>query len=67
MFNHEDLIKEFLEFNKNDSKKLEFYKELITPGYEILANIPSPRFIKSHFPLSLLPNVLKSGCKVLLI
>ncbi|XP_011494897.1 PREDICTED: sulfotransferase family cytosolic 1B member 1 [Ceratosolen solmsi marchali] len=67
MFNHEELTKEFIEFNKNDPKKQEFCKELAKPGYEVLANYPSPRFIKSHFPLSLLPNILKSKCKIVYV
>lgn len=29
--------------------------------------LPSPRFIKSHLPFDLLPNVLDSGCKVVYV
>lgn len=64
MFNHPELTKEFLELNKNDLKKQEFCEEIAKPGYQVLANMPSPRFIKSHLPFSLLPNLLNSGCKV---
>lgn len=30
-----------------------------------LAEAPSPRFIKTHLPMSFFPSMLKSGCKVL--
>lgn len=36
------------------------------PGYEVLAEMPSPRFIKSHFPFSMLPSeLLDIDCKVI--
>lgn len=31
---------------------------------DFVQNQPSPRFIKSHFPLDLLPTVIKNNCKV---
>ncbi|XP_014215952.1 sulfotransferase family cytosolic 1B member 1-like [Copidosoma floridanum] len=67
MFHHPELTKEFLEHNKLDAKKQELCKELAKPGYEVLANMPSPRFIKSHFPFSLIPNVVNSGCKMIYV
>lgn len=64
MFNHPELTEEFIELNENDKEKKEFCRKIAEPGYEVLQNIPSPRFIKSHFPFSLLPGILNVGCKV---
>lgn len=64
MFNHPKLIDEVIKMNEGDKAKVELCKTLPKPGYEILAKMPSKRFIKSHFPFSLLPNILDSGCKV---
>ncbi|XP_031780670.1 sulfotransferase 1C4 [Nasonia vitripennis] len=35
--------------------------------YETARSMPSPRFIKTHFPLSLVPNILKSDCKTIYV
>ncbi|XP_001603070.1 sulfotransferase 1E1 [Nasonia vitripennis] len=67
MFNHPEVTKELLEMNKDDLKKQELCEEIAKPGYEVLASLPSPRFIKSHFPFSLLPNLLNSGCKIIYV
>ncbi|XP_066585148.1 sulfotransferase 1E1-like [Prorops nasuta] len=67
MFNHPEVTKEFLEMNKFDSKKKELVLEIAKPGYEVLEVAPSPRFIKSHFPFSLLPGILESGCKIVYV
>ena len=64
MFNHPEVTRTLLEWNKGDVSKQQLCKEIARPGYEVLDALPSPRFIKSHFPLSLLPNILDSGCKV---
>lgn len=32
--------------------------------YEAARLMPSPRLIKTHFPLDLVPNILQSDCKV---
>ncbi|XP_076755266.1 sulfotransferase 1E1 [Xylocopa sonorina] len=67
MFYHPEVMEEFLKVNEGDKKKEEFCKRIAEPGYEVVANITGKRFIKSHFPFSLLPNVLESGCKVIYI
>ncbi|KAG6800257.1 estrogen sulfotransferase [Apis mellifera caucasica] len=67
MFNHPEVTREFLELNKGDKDKEELCKKIAQPGYDILEKIPSKRFIKSHFPFSLLPNILESGCKIIYI
>lgn len=64
MFNHPEVTKTLLEWNKGDVSKQQLCKEIARPGYEVLDSFSSPRFIKSHFPFSLLPNILDSGCKV---
>ena len=64
LFNHPEVTKEFLERNNESAEKKNLFKEFAIPGYEVFDKMPSPRFIKSHFPLSSVPNVLKSGCKV---
>jgi hypothetical protein len=62
---HEELTAELLKLNAGDSEKLEIVKGLSQPGYEMLNEIKSPRFIKTHFPFSLLPpNLPDVGCKV---
>jgi hypothetical protein len=51
--------------NAGDPEKLDLVEEISRPGYEMLNEMKSPRFIKTHFPLSLLPpNLLDVGCKV---
>ena len=64
MFNHPEVIDEIIKMNEGDKAKVELCETLSEAGYEVLAKMPSKRFIKSHFPFSLLPNILDSGCKV---
>lgn len=51
--------------NKDDEEKQQLCREIAKPGYDIVASIPSPRFIKTHFPFSLLSGILDVGCKVI--
>jgi hypothetical protein len=56
---------ELLKMNAGDAEKLDLVEQISRPGYEVLNEMKSPRFIKTHFPLSLLPpNLLDVGCKV---
>jgi len=56
---------ELLKMNAGDSEKLDLVQQISQPGYEVLNAMKSPRFIKTHFPISLLPpNLLDVGCKV---
>jgi len=58
---------ELLKLNAGDSEKLDIIQQISQPGYEVLNAMKSPRFIKTHFPISLLPpNLLDVGCKVTL-
>ncbi|XP_033211653.1 sulfotransferase 1E1-like [Belonocnema kinseyi] len=67
MFNHPEVTRTLLEWNKGDVSKQQLCKEIARPGYEVLDAFSSPRFIKSHFPFSLLPNILDSGCKIVYV
>ncbi|XP_043273832.1 sulfotransferase 4A1-like [Venturia canescens] len=67
MFNHPEVTQEFVKLNEGDKEKKKLCKEISKPGYEVLENLLSPRFIKSHFPLSLLPGILDTGCKIIYV
>lgn len=67
LFNHPEVTREFLNMNKHDKVKQQFCREIAKPGYEVIAEMQSPRFIKSHFPFSMLPGILKVGCKVVYV
>lgn len=67
LFNHSEVTSEFLENNKDDPIKQQLCLDIAKPGYEIVAAIPSPRFIKTHFPFSMLPGLLDVGCKIVYV
>ncbi|XP_057321879.1 sulfotransferase 1C4-like [Microplitis mediator] len=67
MFNHPEVTQEFIKLNEGDLEKQELCKKISLPGYQVLSELPSPRFIKSHFPLSLLPGILDVGCKIIYV
>ncbi|XP_032675693.1 sulfotransferase 1C4-like [Odontomachus brunneus] len=67
LFNHPELTREFLEMNKGNAEKEQLCRQIAKPGYEVVASMPSPRFIKSHFPFSLLPGILNVGCKIVYV
>ncbi|KYN35407.1 Sulfotransferase 1C4 [Trachymyrmex septentrionalis] len=69
LFNHPEVTQEFLLFNKDDTVKQQLCREIALPGYKVIAEMPShtPRFIKSHFPFSMLPGLLDVGCKIVYI
>ncbi|KAL0894132.1 hypothetical protein ABMA27_014169 [Loxostege sticticalis] len=52
---------------KGDEEKLKIFESISSPGSEMVANLPSPRFIKSHLPLSLLPPSLLDTTKVVYV
>lgn len=58
----EESLKKFLEMSKND---LESSDIIIEPNY--IDALPSPRYIKSHLPLSCLPPNLVDRCKVVYV
>ena len=62
---HDEITADLLKLNAGDSEKLDLVQQISQPGYEVLNAMKSPRFIKTHFPISLLPpNLLDVGCKV---
>jgi hypothetical protein len=65
IFVNDERTAELLKMNADDPEKLDLMQEYSRPVYEVLNEMKSPRFIKSHLPLSLLPpNLLDVGCKV---
>ncbi|KAK0174643.1 hypothetical protein PV327_010397 [Microctonus hyperodae] len=67
MFNHPDVTEEFIKLNEGNLERQDLCRKISIPGYEVLNKLPSPRFIKSHFPLSLLPGILDVGCKIVYV
>ncbi|KAL1140692.1 hypothetical protein AAG570_000622 [Ranatra chinensis] len=55
--------------NENlDLKKQEMLRHITQPAYKILKDAPSPRFIKTHFPPSLLPrDIWQTGAKIIYV
>jgi len=65
LFVHDEMKAELLKLNAGDSEKVDIIQHISQPEYEVLNAMKSPRFIKTHFPISLLPpNLLDVGCKV---
>ncbi|KAL7294014.1 hypothetical protein TKK_0012585 [Trichogramma kaykai] len=50
-----------------DNAEIESLVSNIELTYEIARSMPAPRFIKTHFPLSLVPDILRSGCKIVYV
>lgn len=55
LFFHEKTKKMFLEENSNNLQNKQIIEKMSRPCYETAADMTSPRIIKTHFPLSLLP------------
>jgi hypothetical protein len=65
---HDEMTAELLKMNAGDPEKMDLVEQISRPGYEVVNEMKSPRFIKTHFPFSLLPpNLLDVGCKVSLL
>ncbi|CAK1552652.1 unnamed protein product [Leptosia nina] len=56
-----------IEENKESPARLSSVQAALLPSAQKAANIPSPRFIKSHLPLSLLPPGLLDTAKVVYV
>ncbi|XP_071445873.1 sulfotransferase 1E1-like [Hetaerina americana] len=63
----EGFQKEIVEFNNHDPECIEALEKMCEPGYEMVKKMKSPRHIKSHYPLSLLPPNLVDTCKVIYV
>ncbi|KAL4714579.1 hypothetical protein ACJJTC_006625 [Scirpophaga incertulas] len=65
LFNNKHIQEIADEYSKSDDEKKKLLAaKLKSSDVDICANKPSPRFIKSHLPLSLLPPTLLDTCKV---
>ncbi|KDR11875.1 sulfotransferase 1C4 [Zootermopsis nevadensis] len=68
LFVHDEIKSELLKLNAGNPEKLKLVEQISRPGYEVLNEMKSPRFIKTHLPFSLLPpNLLDVGCKVVYV
>ncbi|XP_046680878.1 sulfotransferase 1C4 [Homalodisca vitripennis] len=68
LFLHDETKEEFIKENESDPKKVELVEQLSKPGYQILNEMTTRRFIKTHLPFSLLPKtLLEVGCKVVYV
>ncbi|XP_071446463.1 sulfotransferase 1 family member D1-like isoform X2 [Hetaerina americana] len=63
----EEFKKEIIQKNKLDQKGEEAFRNRFTPGYETAQKMKSPRLLKSHLPMSLLPSRLLDTCKVVYV
>ncbi|XP_033231019.1 sulfotransferase 4A1-like [Belonocnema kinseyi] len=67
LVNNPEVIEEFVTMDEGNVEKREVCETLTRPAYEVLEGLSTPRFIQSHFPLSLRPSILDSGCKIIYI
>lgn len=61
----EESLKLFLEMSKKNAETFESSDIIIEPNY--IEELPSPRYIKSHLPLTCLPPTLIDQCKVVYV
>ncbi|XP_062699851.1 sulfotransferase 1C4 [Aedes albopictus] len=67
MFMHDKMKAQFLMENENPANK-EFIEQASKPAYELLDSITTRRYIKTHFPFTLLPpSIFKTGAKVIYV
>ncbi|XP_055694684.1 luciferin sulfotransferase [Lutzomyia longipalpis] len=67
-FLHPETKAELMRLNTESPQNQAFVDEISVPAYTFLPNITKRRFIKTHFPFSLLPpSVLKSGAKIIYV
>lgn len=65
---HEETKQELLQLNAGEPEKQELVEKISTPCYETLPHLQRRRFIKTHFPFSLMPpSVMEMGCKVVYV
>jgi hypothetical protein len=61
------MFERFKEENSHSEEKLQLLDLVTQPGTEQLEATPSPRFIKTHLPMSLLPPTLLDTAKVVYV
>lgn len=65
---HDEVKKQLLKLNEGDPKKQALVEAMGTPCYETLPHLQQQRFIKTHFPFSLLPpSLMEQQCKVIYV
>ncbi|KAG6448318.1 hypothetical protein O3G_MSEX005471 [Manduca sexta] len=67
VFVHPVMMERFRAENSDSERKLELLKQVTEAGTKQLAETPSPRFVKTHLPLSLLPPDLLDTAKVVYV
>ncbi|KAM3963079.1 sulfotransferase 1C4-like [Aphomia sociella] len=67
IFVHPIMKERFIAENSDSEEKLKLLELVTQPGSEQLAGIPSPRFIKTHLPMSLLPPTLLDTARVVYV
>lgn len=64
---HPIMKERFREENSHSERKLQLLEIVTQPGTEQLASMPSPRFVKTHLPMSLLPPNLLDVARVVYV
>lgn len=64
IFRFEHRVQELLKSKEATEITEELLENLAMPNYEKLRKMTTPRYIKTHLPLTFFPNLLQSGCKV---
>lgn len=65
---HDDTRKELIAENAGYPERQKFIDIISQPGYEFLPQLQTQRFIKTHFPFSLLPpSIFNAGSKVIYV
>ncbi|KAI5646047.1 sulfotransferase domain-containing protein [Phthorimaea operculella] len=64
---HPKMKERFIELNKDNEKTLRIIEQIAENEVDKLEKTPSPRFIKSHLPISLLPPTMLDTAKVVYV
>lgn len=65
---HDKTREELIALNEGFPEKQEFINTISQPAYEFLPEVTSQRFIKTHFPFSLLPpSMMENQSKVIYV
>lgn len=68
IFMHDETKKELLVLNEGFPEKQQLIEDISMPAYEYLVHEQKQRFIKTHFPFSLMPpSVMEVGAKVIYV
>ncbi|CAK1581627.1 unnamed protein product [Parnassius mnemosyne] len=67
MFMNKDSVSELKSINADNEERKKIIDYLSRPGSEVIAEKPSPRFIKTHLPMTLLPPHILDIAKVVYV